>query len=101
MRVSFKIMLIYIRPLQIRLSWLGKTDWQKFYILDKFGRISIFFAYNYLFPLGFFPIHNVTSKWEDCFKYYLKHEKECFIIFKTRGAAERFRYDKREFECFE
>jgi hypothetical protein len=26
--------------------------------------------------------------------YYLKHEKECFIIFKTRGAAERFRYDK-------
>ena len=27
-------------------------------------------------------------------KYYLIHEKECFIIFKTRGAAERFRYDK-------
>ena len=34
------------------------------------------------------------------FKYYLIHEKECFIIFKTRGAAERFRYDKtRLFEC--
>ena len=33
-------------------------------------------------------------------KYYLIHEKECFIIFKTRGAAERFRYDKtRLFEC--
>ena len=32
--------------------------------------------------------------------YYLIHEKECFIIFKTRGAAERFRYDKtRLFEC--
>ena len=31
--------------------------------------------------------------------YYLIHE-ECFIIFKTRGAAERFRYDKtRLFEC--
>ena len=28
------------------------------------------------------------------FMYYLIHEKECFIIFKTRGAAERFRYDK-------
>jgi hypothetical protein len=28
------------------------------------------------------------------FMYYLKHEKECFIIFKTRVAAERFRYDK-------
>ena len=35
------------------------------------------------------------------FKYYLKHEKECFIIFKMRGATERFRYMiKREFECF-
>ena len=34
------------------------------------------------------------------FKYYLIHEKERFIIFKTRGAAERFRYDKtRLFEC--
>jgi hypothetical protein len=36
--------------------------------------------------------------------YYLKHEKECFIIFKTRGAAERFSLldmIKREFECFE
>ena len=34
------------------------------------------------------------------FKYYLIHEKECFIIFKTRGAAERFKYDKtRLFEC--
>ena len=33
-------------------------------------------------------------------KYYLIHEKECFIIFKTRGAAKRFRYDKtRLFEC--
>ena len=32
--------------------------------------------------------------------YYLIHEKERFIIFKTRGAAERFRYDKmRLFEC--
>ena len=32
--------------------------------------------------------------------YYLIHEKECFTIFKTRGAAERFRYDKtRLFEC--
>jgi hypothetical protein len=27
------------------------------------------------------------------FMYYLKHE-EYFIIFKTRVAAERFRYDK-------
>ena len=26
--------------------------------------------------------------------YYLKHEKECFIGFKTRGAAERFKSDK-------
>ena len=34
------------------------------------------------------------------YMYYLIHEKECFIIFKTRGAAERFRYDKtRLFEC--
>ena len=33
-------------------------------------------------------------------KHYLIHEKECFIIFKTRGAAKRFRYDKtRLFEC--
>ena len=31
--------------------------------------------------------------------YYLIREKECFIIFKTRGAVERFRYDKtRMFE---
>ena len=27
-------------------------------------------------------------------KYYLKHEHECFIRYKTRGAAERFRSDK-------
>ena len=34
------------------------------------------------------------------FMYYLIHEKERFIISKTRGAAERFRYDKtRLFEC--
>ena len=38
--------------------------------------------------------------WWGCFKYYLIHEKERFIIFKTRGAAERFIYDKtRLFEC--
>ena len=26
--------------------------------------------------------------------YYLKHEHECFITYKTRGAAERFIADK-------
>ena len=26
--------------------------------------------------------------------YYLKHEHECFIKYKTRGAAERFVSDK-------
>ena len=32
--------------------------------------------------------------------YYLIHGKERFIIFKTRGAAERIRYDKTQlFEC--
>ena len=29
-----------------------------------------------------------------CFMYYLKHEHECFIRYKTRGAAERFISDK-------
>ena len=28
------------------------------------------------------------------YKYYLKHEHECFIRYKTRGAAERFISDK-------
>ena len=28
------------------------------------------------------------------FMYYLKHEHECFIRYKTRGAAERFIADK-------
>ena len=28
------------------------------------------------------------------YKYYLKHEHECFISYKTRGAAERFIPDK-------
>ena len=28
------------------------------------------------------------------FKYYLKHEDECFIRYKTRGAVERFISDK-------
>ena len=27
-------------------------------------------------------------------KYYLKHEQECFIGYKTRGEAERFIFDK-------
>ena len=27
-------------------------------------------------------------------KYYLKHEQECFIGYKTRGEAERFISDK-------
>ena len=27
-------------------------------------------------------------------KYYLKHEHECFIRYKMRGAAERFIADK-------
>ena len=35
-----------------------------------------------------------------CIIYCLIHEKEHFIIFKTRGAAEHFRYyKKRLFEC--
>ena len=29
-----------------------------------------------------------------CYMYYLKHEHECFIRYKTRGAAERFISDK-------
>ena len=29
-----------------------------------------------------------------CFMYYLKHEHECFIRYKMRGAAERFIADK-------
>ena len=29
-----------------------------------------------------------------CCKYYLNHEHECFIRYKTRGAAERFIADK-------
>ena len=33
---------------------------------------------------------------DEYLKYYLIHEKECFIIFETRGAAERFRYDKHD-----
>ena len=28
------------------------------------------------------------------YMYYLKHEHECFIRYKTRGAAERFISDK-------
>jgi hypothetical protein len=33
-------------------------------------------------------------------KYYLKHEKECFIRYKTRGAAERFTSDKTRQRVF-
>ena len=36
-------------------------------------------------PLDEFALHG---------KYYLKHEHECFIRYKTRGAAERFISDK-------
>ena len=32
--------------------------------------------------------------------YYLKHEHECFIRYKTRGAAERFISDKHELRVF-
>ena len=28
--------------------------------------------------------------------YYLKHERECFIRYKMRGAAERFIADKAQ-----
>ena len=46
-----------------------------------------------------FVSYNII-KFCDNVVYYLIHEKECFIIFKTGGAAERFRYDKtRLFEC--
>ena len=31
---------------------------------------------------------------EGFFMYYLKHEHECFIRYKMRGAAERFIADK-------
>ena len=45
-------------------------------------------------------MHVIITYLDINYKYYLIHEKECFIIFKTRGAAERFRYDKtRLFEC--
>ena len=32
--------------------------------------------------------------------YYLKHELECFIRYKTRGAAERFISDKTRQRVF-
>ena len=32
--------------------------------------------------------------------YYLKHEKERFIIFKTRGATWHFRYGKTGVQVF-
>ena len=38
-------------------------------------------------------ILNVGERWVQ-HMYYLKHEQERFIIFKMRGAAEHFRYDK-------
>ena len=31
--------------------------------------------------------------------YYLKHEWECFIRYKTRGAGECFMSDKTRHEC--
>ena len=43
---------------------------------------------------------NHTCIINEFLKYFLIHEKECFIKFKTRGTAERFRYDEtRLFEC--
>ena len=30
----------------------------------------------------------------ECFRYYLKHEHECFIRYKMRGAAKRFIADR-------
>ena len=38
--------------------------------------------------------HSITVHRVTIFKYYLKHEHECFIRYKTRGAAERFISDK-------
>ena len=32
--------------------------------------------------------------------YYLKHEHECFIRYKTRGAAERFMAEKARITSF-
>jgi hypothetical protein len=53
---------------------------------------------------GLKPLHVTYYGWHDlpislwiineCLKYYLKHEQECFIGYKTRGAAERFISDK-------
>ena len=57
---------------------------------------------NYRFqnPGGLCLLQPVKIACAQNFKYYLIHEKECFIILKTRGAAERFRYDKTLlFEC--
>ena len=32
--------------------------------------------------------------------YYLKHEQKCFILYKTRGKAERFISDKERIASF-
>ena len=40
---------------------------------------------------NFVFMHSFTQQIE---KYYLKHEQECFIGYKTRGEAERFISDK-------
>jgi dihydroxyacetone kinase len=42
----------------------------------------------------------IIHKVSETVKYYLKHEKECFIIFKTRGVAGCFRYDKTRVRVF-
>ena len=70
---------------------------QKYAIFQKYFQASTHTYWSHL-SLHKYETNIHFSK----YKYYLMHEKECFIIFKTRGAAERFRYDKtRLFECIE
>ena len=47
------------------------------------------FAQFFIIPYAICQIHLCVY-----FMYYLKHEHECFIRYKTRGAAERFISDK-------
>ena len=67
--------MIYFDCVQIQVKlFIGKTPQNHLQTLQNYSSLK--------------PYHKTYIM------YYLKHEHECFIRYKTRGAAERFISDK-------
>ena len=63
--------------------------------MTRLSQLVLLLCSLYYYNIVYCIIYKLTYRiFYKCIKYYLKHEHECFIRYKTRGAAECFISDK-------